>query len=236
MRLLATLYDGRGMEWRIKVSPGGTRDHPDEKVIKFWAPNNEPQNKMLLYNPKISLSGRSRDRYAQTTEEVYIPVNRIYLFANKLMTVYRGLSSEKLKIRNENEKLFMDANAMLENSQKLNLFGKSLIISPSIVRYANEELLGVQFTMGGTYAGMMDHNEVRELCEILSHTDIQVYTMLLSMMEKLDDMDGKLDRLAEGQAQILRVLQNAGVPVSPPKKEERKPNSGLEWQRLEVTS
>lgn len=238
MRLLATLLEGRGMEWRIKVNPKGVlEDSPNRRVIEFWSPENEPQNRMLLYNPKIALCGRPSNRFErQTADELYIPVNRIYLFANKLTNVYRGLSDDKLKIRSEEGKLYMDGNAMVENAQKLNLFGKSVIIAPTIVRYANEELLGVQFTQGGSYCGMVDHYEARELCEVLGHTDLQVYAMMLAMAEKLDDMDHKLDRLIGGQAELMRMLNDAlgGPKKTVPEQKKSDNQNGLDWKRLEV--
>ena len=239
MRLLATLLEGRGMEWRIKVNPKGVfEDSPNRSVIEFWSPDNEPQNRMLLYNPKIALCGRPSSRFErQSAEELYIPVNRVYLFANKLMSVYKGLSNDKLKIRSDEGKLYMDNNAMVENAQKLNLFGKSVIIAPTIVRYANEELLGVQFSQGGNYCGMIDHLEARELCEVLGHTDLQIYAMMLAMIEKLDDMDHKLDRIIGGQAELMRMVSELCDKTKKTIQEEKKETNeqnGLDWKRLEV--
>lgn len=231
MKIISTLYETFDMEWRIHVNPKGLKnDGPNDHrpLITFWTPNGEPQSRMLLYNPKIALVGRMKR--AQVEENIYIPLNLLYAFANKLSMVYQGLSSSGLKKR-DGSNLYIDQNQAIRLSQKLSLFSKSVVMVPSVLTIHDTEVLGVQFTVGGKFAGSMPHSDIRELCEILNHTDIQVYSLILSMMETIDTMDQKIDRILETQSEILSLLKDNGtshVKMTAPNMQA----AGLRWEHL----
>ena len=232
MKIISTLYETYDMEWRIHVNPKGLKnDSPDDHrpIITFWTPNGEPQNRMLLYNPKIALVGRVKRN--PTEENIYIPLNMLYAFANRLSSVYQGLSTEGLKKRDGNH-LYIDQNHAMKLSQKLTLFSKSVVMVPSVLTIHDTEVIGIQFTVGGKFAGSMPHTDIRELCEILTHTDIQVYALILSLMETIDTMDQKIDRVLEMQSEILGLLRSNGdnkVKMTMPAPMQ---SAGLQWERL----
>ena len=78
----------------------------------------------------------------------------------------------------------------------------------------------------------MPHTDIRELCEILTHTDTQVYALILSLMETIDNMDQKIDRVLEMQSEILGLLRSNGdnkVKMTMPAPIQ---SAGLQWERL----
>lgn len=232
MKILATLYESFEMEWRIHVNPKGLKnDNPNERrpIITFWTPNNEPQSRMLIYNPKIALVGRMKRM--QTEETVYIPINQLYAFANKLSLVYQGLSADSLKKRDGNH-LYIDKNQALRLSQKMNLFNKNLVITPTVLTPYDTEVLGVQMTVGGKFACSMPHSDIREFCEILTHTDVQVYSLILSMMETIDNMDQKMDRILATQNEILSLLKGNGHDHIRMNGISQPTGAGLQWERM----
>ena len=52
----------------------------------------------------------------------------------------------------------------------------------------------------------MTHKEVRKLCELVNHMDIQVYSLLLNMVEQNLDISDKLDRMSEDIRDIRNFL------------------------------
>lgn len=230
MKLIATIYETLDMEWRIHVNPRGTRNEVEEHrpIISFWSPNGKHEERMLIYNPKIALVGRVK-KPAYAEETVYIQINQLYAFANKLSQVYQGLSAANLKKRDGNH-LYIDQSQALKTSQKMNLYNKSLVITPSILTIHDSEVIGVQFTVGGKFAGSMPHTDIRELCEILTHTDVQVYSLVLSLLEKLDDMDQKLDKIIAMQSELLGVIKSNQIQARTVRVAD--PAGNFQWQHL----
>lgn len=212
MKLIATLYDAKDMEWKVKVDPKGVRGQErfeDQTVIRFWVPDGKAEDKMLIYNPKIALQGRIQRRSAiQGDEYILIPIHLLYAFANRLSMVYQGLTSSGLS-KKDGSQIYLDQNKVLASSRKIAIYNKSLNIIPSVVSgYNGEDMLGVQFTVDGRYAGQMLHTEVREFCEILNHTDVQMFALQLATLEKLENMDTKLDTVIAQNNQLQIMLNN----------------------------
>lgn len=234
MKLLATIYPARSIEWRIKVeskpNPRGVEPDENRPLLDVWVPN-DPKGKTesyLIYNPRIALIGKPRfDSRFPDARDIFMPVTLLYAFANKLAIAYEMLSRPGM-YRRDGGQLYMDMKLCRDATQKLSVYHGSVLITPTIIppSRGNGELIGVQFSMDGAFAGTMSHTEVREFCEVLSHTDIQTYSLILSTFEKLDLMDRKLDALQAGQQQILELLMQRGEPVERAKIKE----PGFEWK------
>ena len=213
MKMIATIYSGRMIDWKIRVDSRpnkGVDDTQNRPLLDIWSPDNS-QEKYLIYNPKIALVGKNHyDTRGNRPKDIYIPITLLYAFGNKLMLVYNYLEKPGLFTR-DNGNLIMDQRLQLQGTQKLSIYRDSMVIVPSpVVGYSNqggEDVKGVQFSVNNEYAGAMTHAEVREFCEILSHTDIQTYSLILATFEKLDNMDQKLDLIQGNQKLIIEYLQ-----------------------------
>lgn len=233
MRLIATIYPARSMDWKIKVDSRsgnykGAEYDSSRPLLDTWTPPKDQNETYLIYNPRIALVGKPRydPRYTES-RDVFMPTTLLYAFANKLMIAYQYLSKPGLYKRDRGQ-LYMDAKLCKDGTQKLSVYSGSVLITPTIIpesKYA-AEMIGVQFAMDSTFAGTMSHTEVREFCEILTHTDIQTYSLILATFEKLESMDQKLDTILHTQQQILQMLierehvENVKL---------NSPTAGLQW-------
>lgn len=233
MRLIATIYPARSIDWRIKVDSRPTNYKGQEidtgrPLLDTWVPPRDPNETYLIYNPRIALVGKSRnDSRYQEAKDVFMPATLLYAFANKLMIAYQYLTTPGLYKRDGGQ-LYMDTRLCQEGTQKLSVYHGSVIITPTIIPETRNsgELIGVQFTMDSMFAGTMSHTEVREFCEILTHTDIQTYALILATFEKLDNMDKKLDAIMAMQNQILQLLGQEHIE----KAKLKDTSTGLDWK------
>lgn len=230
MNLIATIYSSSEMDWKIRVGPKRVRSGDDQFIdrppLTFWSPTNAPDDRMLIYNPKISLTGRSNAKYGGIkTTDIYLPVTYLYAFANRLQNVYDKLNTSGL-FKKDGAQLFVDGKTAAKVTQKLPLFNGSILIVPVAIpsRRGEDDTIGIQFLVNSDYAGTMKHWEVREFCEILRHTDIQTFSLILSMVEKLDSLDGKLDTIQRNQEKIIKLLEM---------KQTTSQNDGLVWSPIE---
>lgn len=236
MKLIATIYPARSIDWKIKVDsrPGnykGAEVDVGRPLLDTWSPPRDPNETFLIYNPRIALVGKPRyDSRYQEAKDVFMPATLLYAFANKLMITYQYLSTPGLYKRDGGQ-LYMDMKLCRDGTQKLSVYQGSVVITPTIIPESRNsgEMIGVQFTMDSTFAGTMSHAEVREFCEILTHTDIQTYALILATFEKLDSMDSKLDSIMAAQQQIIQMLmareQIDKVKISGA-------NTGLNWKPM----
>ena len=105
MRTITELFQGYDITWKIVVSPKGIRDDSTlAPTVRFWTPQGQPEDRMLIYSPKIVITAKYRvkkyddPKEAQNHESASIPINMIYTFVNRLRTVYQSLSDSKLFI------------------------------------------------------------------------------------------------------------------------------------------
>lgn len=232
MKIISTIHDSYRMTWKIHVNPAGVKDPTEiqhRPLISFWSPDDDPTNRMLIFNPKIALVSKVKFDYDNKTKNMYIPISQVYTFIDKLMRVYTSLSSDKIK-RREGGKLYIDKNELVKNAQKFSVFSDSVTIAPCTMFIKDTELLGVQFAVNGEDAGQLPHPEARELCEKLSHMDIQVYAAVLAMAEQIDQIDSKVDSLLSMQKEILNILRHQeevqNVKITPEQ------STGLNWESL----
>ena len=238
MRTITELFQGYDITWKIVVSPKGIRDDSTlAPTVRFWTPQGQPEDRMLIYSPKIVITAKYRvkkyddPKEAQNHESASIPINMIYTFVNRLRTVYQSLSDSKLFHKDAYGNIIMDRNLAIQYSKKLALFTYNLVISPSIIYYGDSQGFGVVLTLNGKTIGRMTHNEIKEFCEIVDHTDFQVYSVLLTLLEKNCDMDDKLNKIQGDIGKILSILKDQGKDITN-QKPAHSNNSDLIWNNL----
>lgn len=213
MKLLATIYSSRTMDWKVRIEPRVNQSHPElnsNSVISLWTPPNGKEA-MLIYDPKISVIGKPRYYGSNDVTNIYFPISQLYGFIGHLSKCYRQLSDTKLYHR-DGKQLYLDKQQMDQATQKLPLFGGSILIMPGIITERDQgDVYGVQFVQNSKYAGAMSHYDTKELCDVLTHLDVQSYTMILSIMERIVEMDGKLDTIISMEQEILQLLKADNV-------------------------
>ena len=216
MKLKTTVYQGFDLEWNVIVSPNKDAQKEDIDVFRRWAPPGERSTRVLIYSPKIALvptmairkgmSFADFNREKAAREYLAIPIDHIYIFINVLQQVYKDLSSPKLFIKDANGYTYMDKQTAKDCSRKVKLFGGDAVISPAVFAFNAGEMIGVTITYRGSLVGNVTHKEIRRLCELINHMDIQVYSLLLNMVEQNLDISDKLDRMSEDIRDIRNFL------------------------------
>lgn len=235
MKLIATLKKGYEAEWRVRISPRKMQDGTyDSNTVSFWTPpDGSADEKMLIYNPSVGISVRNRFNKG---DGILIPITLLYALSNKLMIVYNNLNTKGL-YTTDGSKLYIDAKLADKSAVKLMSYRDTIIFYPVKVSVGTgEEVKAIRIVANGKTIADMRHDEVRELCETLDHLDIQTFSLLLSMLEQMNYMDEKLDKILQTQSEILQILKENGLShskIQPPNYSQHNPTmAGLEWQRV----
>ena len=129
MKTISELYRGYEITWKIVVSPKGLKDDNGvSPTVRFWTPRGQPQDKMLIYSPKIALSAKyTPKRYDdpeeyQNHESLNLPINMVYTFANRMRSVYQALADPKMFHKDASGNIIMDKNLAIQNSKKMSLY------------------------------------------------------------------------------------------------------------------
>lgn len=209
MKIIATFHKTAECEWKIRVLPRKNQDgRYDEELYDVWSPTGKES--MLVFNPTISIV--IKGRHGDNQVSAMVPIHMVYALEHCLSTVYERLQVKGM-YRSEGSSLYIDGNIAGRNATKLSLYRASLVMIPAVVtdRFTGKMLRGVRLSYDGDVIGDLHHAELREICEVLNHLDINSYSMILALAEKLVRMDRKLDTILDGQAMILSILKNQGV-------------------------
>lgn len=223
MKLLATIHETQETTWRIRISSRKNPEKPEGDIISKWTPNTSNAESMLIFNPMISLVVRNR---FDTQKSILIPMTMFYPLGNILSVCYNGLANDKL-YKQDGNTLYMDGNQAKHTARKLSCFKDVLVLHPCVISTNSGDLKGIRIINASKDAtiGDLRHQEVRDLIEKISHMDIQTYTLVLSLLDQLDQMDQKLDRMISLQTEILGILKSEGIP----KKDVKIKNDDFDW-------
>lgn len=195
-------------EWKIRVAPRKLASgEVDNELVEVWKPNNKSDDAMLMFNPTISLV--IRNRMAKDTKAIIIPITMIYSFENCLSVIYNRLMTDGL-YRMDKGTMYIDAKIAEKCSIKLSVFKDNITFIPIIIytKHTEEPIKGIRLYLSGTPILELRHNDIREVCEILNHLDINTYTVALAMLEKMSTMDAKLDTMLANQVTMMEYLSS----------------------------
>lgn len=241
MKILSTVFTGSDLEWKIKVSPRKNLINKNEYVPTFnvWTPDDGSGFTALIYNPVISLSPTPTRKSPNDKRNCpLIPMDKIYLFVNMLEQVYKDLSTPKMFVRSPEGQLIADKNLTNKARRKIKLYSQDLVVIPSVVYGYNEETYGIHLYHGGEFTGTMTHKDLRMFCEIMMHLDIQVYSLLLNMVEQNIELNNKMDKLTCDVSDIKNLLnvfiksQQMGQPRQNEEVKSPSVDAGFGWTNL----
>lgn len=217
------LFRGLFTTWKIRVSPEGFRtvgktkeSVVEESFFRMWTPDGKSH--YLFYQPRIILFIQEPK---QPDTRVIIPISALYLIKDMMQASYHRLGTDRLYTKNDGV-LYCDEKIAKSLQLSMKLPKENTVYSiPTIITnpYTGEESRGIKLisTQAGGKPCHITEDEIRTIYEILDRLDVNTYTTILSMMEKLVTMDGKLDRILETQNTILHILskqqtRNPGNP------------------------
>jgi hypothetical protein len=117
-----------------------------------------------------------------------------------------------------NGKMYLNESKANENKVKLTMFSDSLIFTPVLIEYEVNDTTNVKRGIKIESAQddnkppiNIDANELKTLYEVLNHLDINTYSLILSLIERMSSMDQKLDDILDTQHKILKLVEKENI-------------------------
>lgn len=204
MKLISTLYTGTEIEATLTIQSRTTRakdDNSDGPMIVRY--KSKIGNQSLIFSPTVALVLRGR---GQNRSDAWIPVNLFYRFTSTLSHAYHSLSTDKLYYSDKGT-LYLDRKIADAQTRKISLFRNSLTLSPDIAYdRTGKQMKGVLFSVDGTAMGVMGHNDVLGMVEMLDHFDINTYSLLAGVVDELESMSSKVDTILMTVSHVEKLL------------------------------
>ena len=214
MTFEGTLYYGYSNVWKIRVSPSGVKDGKEE-LFRVWIPNDSTEdNRWIFYNPKIAIIIQSK---FDKSIKYYVPVSMFYTLKDAIKVMYNRIASDKVYDNLEGE-LYLDERKANKNRVKLTMFSDSIVFIPTIISQEADEVLLLK--RGVKIESLSDPNkpsveieisELKSLYEILDRLDVNTYSLILTLAERIDNMDNKLDKIIDLQTKILKLIEKENI-------------------------
>lgn len=208
MKLISTLYSGDEIEATLNIQPRSTRNRDgsvtqDETLIVHY--RSRIGNQSLIFSPTVALVLRGRNRQQQS-QDAWIPVNLFYRFTSTLSHAYHGLSTDKMFFQDKGA-LYVDRKIADAQARKISLFRNTLTLIPDIITSrSGQQMKAILFTVDGKPMGMMSHNEVLGMVELLDHFDVNTYTLLAGMVDEIESLSNKVDAVLTISDRIEKLL------------------------------
>ena len=183
-------------------------------------------NESLIFNPTVYLCIEANDRGRNSAPSAVIPATTIYRVNGMLTKVYRSIVDQKM-YRAEGRSLYLDSNVAAKCIRKLSLYRNTLVVAPAVLSIGDaddrHQIMAVSFSVDDMQIGLLGHQDLLNLIDVIGHMDINSYTMMAGIIDQLSTMDTKLDR-------ILEILNSMQAPIRVPLPQMGgQPMAGLTW-------
>ena len=211
-----TIYTSYSSIWKIRVSPSGVKDEEPQELFRVWMPNGTKDNhkRWVFYNPKIALLIVHR---FDKTAKYYVPINMLYALKDALKVMFNRITSKDMYAKVDGQ-LYLSEQNKTENKVKLTMFSDSIIFTPNIIEYENDDGLiqkrGIKIEAlqdPDKTSIELDITELKNVYEILDRLDVNTYSLILSLAEQLGEMDQKLDKVIDLQTRILKLIEKESM-------------------------
>lgn len=229
MKILTTIHQTWSTEWRIRINPRKNVDGTEaERIVNFWEPPNRKGDGMLIYNPIVTIN--VRNSRVKDAPSINIPINKAYGLEDALSVVHNNLRVKGL-FMNEGTKLYLDIKLAEQYSTKVNCFRDIVVFRPAVLYLpTGEDVKGIQIICNSQLIAEIRHDEIRELCEVLNHLDVQTYVLVASMLEGQYLLDKKLDRVLEQNSELLMLVNR--LLKSQEVNKQTNPSDPFAWRRM----
>lgn len=213
MRIYNTLYRGRDITIDVTVSTQSSlkdKDKGDKPLIERRTTKRTGEY-YLSYNPQVGI------KVGSTTLDKNLPVallpfNKIHLLQGLLEKSYNSLNTKGLYTKN-NGVLYLDSKVAAGLATRLSCAVNSIVLVPAITLMTRdknaetrEEIQGVSVQVENKEIGRMTHYEMRDAIDILNRLDAPVYAVLMGIMDKIDEMDCKIDDIMNVQLETRDIV------------------------------
>ena len=205
MVIESTIFEGRYSSWRVVVSPSGLdqNGNASQELVKPWGPKNSAPQR-IYFNPKISIIGMSRF----TKHRIWVPISLLYTLRDCIQTSYARLSIKGLFYERDGY-VYCDHARAQEQRIKLPIpKGHSVLFEPSVFYKDDEGQICISLTTASSPEGSVSvlKNEAKELFTTLDHIDVNSYTVILSLLESMMNLNNKADMMLVKQSRLERML------------------------------
>ena len=201
MRLYASIFSGKELDFRIKVStkkpkvPNGQQPTPEEENRPLLQRHTSKNGfRSLIYNPTVGLQITNRIKPMEHPAPT-VPAHLIYQFVGQMQAVFRMLSKDHwYTVDEENGDITVIKKEAALAERRVSLFNTVIRIRPDFIFIRDVGFEpGLNIILDNTLIGSMVYYEASALIDTISHLDLSTYSLLAGLAEKVDTMDQKLD-------------------------------------------
>lgn len=152
---------------------------------------------ILIYDPSIALVIKDHS----TGKQLLIPVNMLNRVRDALYMMYQKLDTKGL-FTTVDGKLYVDKKVAESCQLKTQLFKGPLIFTPTV--YTDENVHKAIYMMYQDVRIIVKQDDIPSIYNVLERLDVHTYSLMLTMLERMDEMDQKLDTVID----LLNVLMS----------------------------
>lgn len=200
MNLYSTVFSGREVIFTLKISPFRKKneelEEPQPKPLIERMVSKASGSQYLMYRPTVGLSIQSRKN-----QNIYAicPSHLIYQLAGIFYSVYQKLSEKDWYIASPDGSITIVSSEVAKMSKRMSLFRSVIEVRPTMLDVLNEGTVpGIMVIINRELCGTMLEYEVKAFIDMVNHMDISTYSLLVGLVDKVDQIDGKLDKLLRG--------------------------------------
>lgn len=209
----STIFSGLYSTWRIRITPdvpnnvenGYTKEELDQGLTRQWQPE-ENGVKWIFFHPKISIIAKSRK---EPKHRVWIPTSLLYSLRDCIQTSYARLATKGLFYEQDGIIYCDKAEAQRQRILLPIPGGFSVLFEPTVI-YGKDDKgkLGISLRTSSSPDGVvvLTRTEAKEFFTVLDHVDLNSYSAILTMLEKLERLEDRTDKLLQGQQQLIQMV------------------------------
>lgn len=208
----STIFSGLYATWRVRITPDGqnvekngyTKEELDQGLTKLWQP--EDGLKWIFFNPKISIIAKSRK---EPKHRIWIPTSLLYSLRDCIQTSYARLATKGLFYKKDRMIYCDKAEAQRQRIILPIPGGYSVLFEPTVIYGKDDEpKLGISLRSSSAPDAviLLPKTEAKELFTVLDHVDLNSYSAILAILEKLERLEDRTDKLLQGQEKLIQMV------------------------------
>lgn len=247
MKFISKLYRGYYVDIDFIVSPRTSDPQANKPTDLITRYESKIGNVSLIFDPTVYIrltTGAGVYKMTNEKNTANITFNLCYRFAAGLRNIYDQLSDNKL-FHMDGGMLYVDHNRANEIGRRISLYNDVLVMLPAAIPgKENKFIKGVSLFINDRLIGHLTHSDILSVIEIIEHFDMTTYTLLTALVDKMEQMDSKLDYTNQQIDEINRKLNmlleanRAAQPIATVPLGDKNPmnhvglTSGFNWESV----
>ena len=209
MHLISELYRGEDLVFVLDVQgqkPNNMKNAPPGQLVTRYI--SKVGNESLIFNPRIGLQIKAKKNQAI---RCIVPHTIMHHIPNMINQVYEAMAAmDKLYIKQQGG-LYMDAVAASKIGRRISIYSNTLAIVPCVTESSPGQDKGIAFIIDRTQIGALSQAEAMNVITILDKFDPTTFSLVASLLDRMDEMDIKLDRIECGIKDIMQALNQMNL-------------------------